>query len=502
VTDEDQLPEAKRSRKPMIVGVACAALALGLAAASYLSEALDPAAAFFGVGALALIAVLSLYRARLLKPSRGTIDVTSSVPLIRLGVKNAARFPTRSVLSAALVASATFVIVTVAVNRHDATETEPRFFTGNGGFRFIAETDMPLHLDQLREVNLGASRGFPLRTKVGDDASCLNLFRPSTPTLLGVPDQFIKRGGFEIQSSLARPPYEPEPLSDDWKKEQALWRELYERMAIGQWPKGGVAMPEFTDGYPNETDNPWVVLDREFPDGEIPVFGDANSVMWILHLGLGDTLEIKDSQGRPRKLLIAGLLTRSIFQSQLLMSEKNFLELFPDHDGFNTFLLQTTDATLGTQLEEQWADYGFDATTTGERLAGYLVVENTYLSTFQTLGGLGLLLGVLGLAVVMVRNVLERRGELALLQAVGFGRRAVVHLVLAENGWLLIFGVLAGTGAALLAVLPRLVAGLAHPPWGSLLLTLSAIVLTGLISGAIAVRKSMDQQLLASLRRE
>ena len=79
---------------------------------------------------------------------------------------------------------------------------------------------------------------------------------------------------------------------------------------------------------------------------------------------------------------------------------------------------------------------------------------------------------------------------------------SLLHLVLAENGWLLIFGVLAGTGAALLAVLPRLVAGLAHPPWGSLLLTLSAIVLTGLISGAIAVRRSMDQQLLASLRRE
>jgi hypothetical protein len=43
---------------------------------------------------------------------------------------------------------------------------------------------------------------------------------------------------------------------------------------------------------------------------------------------------------------------------------------------------------------------------------------------------------------------------------------------------------------------------LAHPPWGSLLLTLSAIVLTGLISGAIAVRRSMDQDLLPSLRQE
>ena len=458
VTDEDQLPEAARSRRPLIVGVACATLAMGLAAASYVSEALDPAAAFFGVGALALIAVLSLYRARLLRPSRGTIDVTSSVPLMRLGGQNAARFPTRSVLSAALVASATFVIVTVAVNRHDATQAEPSMDSGNGGFRLIAESDAPLHRTQLDEAELDGALLYALRTKAGDDASCLNLYRPTEPTLLGAPEDLIRRGGFAFQGSLAQTP--------------------------------------------EEEANPWLVLESKFEDGAIPVFGDANSVMWILHLGLGDRMDYTDGLGRQRKLVIAGLLSRSIFQSQLIASEANFLSLEPDHSGYNTFLIEANDAAVSARLEEQWADYGFDATTTGERLAGYLVVENTYLSTFQTLGGLGLLLGVLGLAVVMVRNVLERRGELALLQAVGFGRRAVVHLVLAENGWLLIFGVLAGTGAALLAVLPRLIAGLAHPPWGSLLLTLSAIVLTGLISGAIAVRKSMDQQLLASLRRE
>lgn len=458
LTDENQAPEAQRSRRPLMVGVACAVLAVGLAAGSYLSEALDPAAAFFGVGALALIAVLALYRARLLRPSRNTIDVTSSLPLMRLGVKNAARFPTRSVLSAALVASATFVIVTVAVNRHDATLAEPSTESGDGGFRLIAESDAPLHRTQLDEADLGGALLYALRTKAGEDASCLNLYRPTEPTLLGAPEDLIRRGGFAFQGSLAETP--------------------------------------------EEEANPWLVLERKFDDGAIPVFGDANSVMWILHLGLGDRMDYTDALGRERKLVIAGLLSRSVFQSQLIASEANFLSLEPDHSGYNTFLIEANDAETGVRLEEQWSDYGFDATTTGERLAGYLVVENTYLSTFQTLGGLGLLLGVLGLAVVMVRNVLERRSELALLQAVGFGRRAVVHLVLAENGYLLIFGVLAGTGAALLAVLPRLVAGLAHPQWVSLTLTLAAIVLTGLVSGAIAVRRSMDQDLLPSLRRE
>ncbi len=458
VDDTDQLPAAERARRPRLVGIACAVLAIGLALGSIFSESLEPAAAFFGVGALALISVLALFRARLLKPSRNTVDLTARVPLLRLGVKNAARFPTRSVLSAALVASATFVIVTVGVNRHDASLAEPAFDSGDGGFRLIAESDAPLHHTQLNDADLAGSRLYALRTEAGEDASCLNLYRPTEPTLLGAPTDMIERGGFAFQSSLAETP--------------------------------------------DEEANPWLVLERDFPDGAIPVFGDANSVMWILHLGLGDTLEVKDALGRPRQLIIAGLLSRSIFQSQLILSEDNFLDLRPDHSGFNTFLIETEDASLSAMLEDQWRNLGFDATTTGDRLAGYLVVENTYLSTFETLGGLGLLLGVLGLAVVMVRTVLERRSELALLQAMGFGRRAVVHLVLAENGSLLIFGVLAGAGAALLAVLPRLITGLAHPPWGSLALTLSMIVLTGLISGAVAVRKSLSLDLLPSLRKE
>ena len=74
-------------------------------------------------------------------------------------------------------------------------------------------------------------------------------------------------------------------------------------------------------------------------------------------------------------------------------------------------------------LEETLSDYGFDAASTAERLASYHRVENTYLSTFQMLGGLGMLLGTLGLAAVLLRNVFERRRELALLRAVGYGPR-------------------------------------------------------------------------------
>ena len=106
-------------------------------------------------------------------------------------------------------------------------------------------------------------------------------------------------------------------------------------------------------------------------------------------------------------------------------------------------------------------------------------MENTYLGTFQTLGGLGLLLGTLGLSVVLLRNLLERRGELATMQAIGFWRQALAWLVVAENGLVLTAGVAVGAASALVAVSPHLLGGHALVPWLSLGLTLLLVMAAG-----------------------
>ncbi len=448
---------AQRPRQIAWVSFTLAALLLALS----LAKLIPAVAGFFGGGALLLVAALAFLRLRLARPAREHIRGQGLAPLARLGARNGARYPTRSVLSAGLVASATFVIVTVALNRHDVSAQEPSFHSGDGGFRLIAESDVPLFDEQLRfddDPELQKLNIVALRRKLGEDASCLNLYRPSQPTLLGAPESLIERGGFAFQSTLAQTP--------------------------------------------EEETNPWLLLAKKRDDGVIPVLGDLNSVQWILHLGLGDTLDVTDGQGKTRRLMIVGLLTRSIFQSQLIMSEANFLELLPGQGGHNVFLIEAESAEAGTLLEEQLADRGFDATRTADRLASYLVVENTYLSTFLALGGLGLLLGTLGLAVVMVRNVIERRSELALLQAVGFNRFSISWLVLAENSFVLVFGILVGTVTALLAVSPHLISRSAEPPWASLSLTLLAILLTGLIAGVVAVKISLRGSLTPALRRE
>ena len=131
-----------------------------------------------------------------------------------------------------------------------------------------------------------------------------------------------------------------------------------------------------------------------------------------------------------------------------------------------------------------------------------MAVQNTYLSTFQSLGGLGLLLGTFGLAVVELRNVLERRGELALLRAAGFRRALLGRMVMMENGLLLISGLAVGLFAALVAVWPHLLSGGASLPWQSLGVTLSLVIVVGLVAGFAAVRATLVTPLLPALRGE
>ena len=155
---------------------------------------------------------------------------------------------------------------------------------------------------------------------------------------------------------------------------------------------------------------------------------------------------------------------------------------------------------MADALENSLGDYGFSAQTTAARLAGFFAVQNTYLATFRSLGGLGLLLGTFGLVAVQLRSIVQRRGELALLTATGFRRRRLAQMVLLENAFLLIAGLGIGTVAALVTLLPHLLAGGAAIPWLSLAATLATVLSIGLLAGLAAVRAVLHAPVLAALR--
>lgn len=451
-----QDPSVSRPSRAWIVATGALLFAVSLLAVSLVIGMESAPGLFFGVGASLVLAGIAGFAAWSRKPRQQAILGTSQV-IARLAARNSSRNLGRSLLSITLVASASFVLVSVSASRKQHGLDESSQTSGTGGFTFIAEADTPLPM-RLGQIDAASSLDgdvYSLRLLPGDDASCLNLYQPEKPRVLGVPDSFIERGGFQFRSTLS------------------------------------------------SSDNPWELLHQSFPDGAIPAIGDYNSVRWILHSGVGKDLYLEDDHGRKITLRVVGLLNTSIFQSELLISESRFLEHFPDHFGYGYFLGSPTSDQLEStlqSLESGVSDYGLDAESALTRLQDFQAVENMYLTTFEVLGGLGILLGTVGLGVVLLRNTLERRGELATLRAFGYRRSTLAWMVVAENAWLLSIGLIIGTVAGLIAVAPHLISGGISVPWASLAGILLAVFAVGLLSSTAAVLGSLRVPLLPALK--
>jgi ABC-type antimicrobial peptide transport system permease subunit len=430
------------------------------------------AGAFFGAGALLLVSGLAFMAAwlgALARPRRA-----QGLTVLSMGVHNCARRRGRSLATAALLASGCFVIAAIGVFRLDANRDAGRRDSGTGGFALLGESTLPVAQDLnttagieafgLGPQDLAGARFVPFRLHEGDEASCLNLNRAQQPRLLGV-NPALLAGRFTFAAAAK---------GRDRRLGWNLLSQPYSPAQIGSEP-------------------------------EIPAIGDANSIEWALGKQLGDTIEYRDEQGRRFKVKLVGAVANSILQGSLIIDEAEFVKRFPNEGGYRMFLIDALPgsvAQVSASLSRAMQDAGLELTPTAERLNAFNAVQNTYLGTFQILGGLGLLLGSAGLGVVVLRNVLERRGEFGLLVAVGFRRRTLEAMVLSEHSALLALGLGLGIIAAAVAVLPSLLAPGAPLPYRSLALTLGAVSLNGALWTWLATRYSLRGNLLDALRNE
>jgi ABC-type antimicrobial peptide transport system permease subunit len=241
------------------------------------------------------------------------------------------------------------------------------------------------------------------------------------------------------------------------------------------------------------------------PEGVIPAVADNTVIVWGLGKTVGDSLEYLDEKGEAFTVKLVGGLDNSIFQGNVIISERAFLAKYPSLSGYRFFLIDGPPEDL-TEItgDISWAmqDQGMDLVRTSDRLAEFNQVENTYLAIFLILGSFGLLLGSVGIGIVVSRNVRERLGELALLRAVGFSRRSIQALILSEHLALLLAGILFGLTAALLATLPSLLAPGAEIPFSTILILLAIVLINGGIWTYTATRRGIEEDLLPALRRE
>ncbi|MBK8093397.1 MAG: ABC transporter permease [Verrucomicrobiaceae bacterium] len=437
-------PLVAQKAASMLPALLCLILALVLIpAAMFTTDPMAVSGMFFGSGMLLMIAGILLLRGWMRRDGSSLAQT-----LTQIGLRNISRRPSRSLAVTGMMAGGIFLVVAVNAFRMDATEK------GTGGFALIGESALPVYEDlnsktgrdtfALDEKLLTHTRVLPFRLREGDDASCLNLNRAQKPQL--------------VATNL-------EKLS-------------------AHFP----AIP---------------LAEIQNPKSEIPAVVDQATAMWGLGKGVGDLIEFTAADGQVFSVKIIALLTGSVLQGKVIIPEKDYLAKYPDAAGYRLFLIETDAAEeVSAHLTRQLEQRGLALEPAKQRLEAFLAVQNTYIGIFTILGGLGVLLGTAGLGVLLARHVLERRGELGLMQALGFRQGALRRLILGEHAVLLALGVVLGVLSAALAVWPALRQGGGELPLGFLSLLVVGILLLGLLVCFVATMFAVRGRLIEAIRRE
>ena len=421
------------------------------------------AASLFLTGALSLVN----YYLR----SRTLFHTSGADTLFLLSIKNLKRNPGRSLAVIALLATGTFVIILTSSYRKTFYGYELDRKSGTGGFKLWAETTTPVPIDlnsaeghdRLTTTSPGELanvRFLQFSSLKGDDASCLNLNQAQHPRLLGVDANiFDSLQCFSFVKLLNNIPIQ----------------------------------------------HPWKGLEEKYGDMTFPAYADENVIQYSLKKKTGDTLAYMTESGKKLKLVLAGAISNSIFQGNILISDKVMREYYPSSGGSVVMLVDAPGADqnkLSDMLTASLGDYGIVVTSTSERLATFNSVENTYLSVFMALSGFGFLIGTIGLGIVLLRNIYERRRELALMTALGYKGKQIFILVFSENFILLMTGLLIGIVAATTGIFPSLISPAFKVQWSLLALITSAIFLSGVAWIYFPLRSALSGELLPALRNE
>ena len=456
---------SSRGGRSFWIAVGCVVLAVVLVAVATQLGGEPQAGAFMGAGFMMLAAMLLFVYRSLVSDAKEIRP--ADFRLSQLASLNGRRNPLRSTLTIGLVSVAAFLIMAVSSFRLSPTEE------GTAGFDFVATSSQPVfanfndvqqQVELLGEENALSpdARVYSMRYKPGQDASCNNLYQSTRPQVIGVPQAFIE--SFDAQ-----------------EVKQFRWASVQATNDL-------------------ESGNPWHMLNQKTDDGSVPVIIDKNTANYSLKIfATGGEYKVSYDNGDQVSFRVVGFLENSVMQGSLIVSEDNFKCVFPSLGGYRYFMGKAEKVDVKI-LEDRLGDQGFDARSATQMLADFQTVQNTYISTFQTLGALGLLLGTFGLAVVQIRSVLERRRELALLQSVGFTTGQLSRLVLMENSYLLLVGLAVGVGAAVFATLPHYLFGSASVPWATLATLFGVIAVVGVIAAFLASRIIVRMPLVGSLR--
>lgn len=308
------------------------------------------------------------------------------------------------------------VVFMVGLHRSDYS-TAGKHTVATGSFTHWCETSVPVYhslstfegREKLGLKALEASTSIvQLLRHQADDASCLNLNKPQHPSIIGIDYDVLYNNPFVLH-----------PATDEMEVKEAI------SLAIRR--------------------------DSTY----FPVVVDQTVLQWSLFKQVGDTIHYSISEDKKVVIQIVASLSNSIFQGNMLMPIDFFRKLFPETTGSTLFLLKTPaehSAETVRLLETSLYNYGITVQPTVERLAAFNSVTDTYLSIFMTLGGLGLLIGIIAFVVVVRKNLVMRQAEITLYRSLGYSDQRISSLLYRQNIIIPLSAILSGILLSILSL--------------------------------------------------
>jgi putative ABC transport system permease protein len=419
-------------RRAVYTGASLAVLGWGLAANTVRPKVFDDGstATFIVLGVVltfSAVLLVSQNQELLLRPLRPLLGRPSSAGLAtRLAVAYpvARRFRTGAILIMYGLVVFTLVLITVFGNVIAST-VDRAVADASGGYALRVDYNPSAPVaDPPGRFTTGRFAGrvravAPLSAAEARVAGLPGLAKPVDTTVVGATPALAEQGLFRLDRRLDR-------LGDD----RAVWRTV-------------MADPRY------------VIVDQ--------YLGDTGAGLSAITYGPGDTMTIVDpATGSTTRKTIAGILADDTafdgigehsFGSPVLMAAGGLREQFGAGAKATSALLRTApgvaDGPLAADLQGEFLPQGLVATRIRHLVESGYAANRSFFQLMQGFLALGLVVGVAGLGVVMVRAVRERRRMVGVLRALGFPARVVRRAFLIESSFVALEGILLGTGLSI-----------------------------------------------------
>lgn len=222
------------------------------------------------------------------------------------------------------------------------------------------------------------------------------------------------------------------------------------------WEASGVTAAFLSADQPPLTDR----LDRFDTDGDAWAAVTAGEPLIMVDndwgFDVGDVHQFRQPDGSYTTFTVAGVTEQGwLVDAGILLAESQLSIMLDDDRPVTRFYVSTEQPSAAAEIAEALtnggAERGVEATTFLAAAKSETDEQEGFLNMLQAYLGLGLLIGIAGLGVVLVRAVRERRRQFGVMRALGIPAPVVRRAFVVEASFVAVQGVLLGIGLGLLS---------------------------------------------------